>query len=50
MNLQNLAMKNISTPSSSLESERPFGTAGNTYEAKWNRVIPENEERLVSAL
>lgn len=47
MNLKKLAIKYLSAPPSSVESERIFRTGGNIYEATRNRLSPENGELLM---
>ncbi|XP_023212487.1 zinc finger BED domain-containing protein 4-like [Centruroides sculpturatus] len=46
-NLSELAMKYLSAPASSIESERIFSTGGNIYEPARNRLCPENGEILM---
>ena len=45
--LSKLASKYLSTPPSSVESERLFSTGGNVYEPTRNRLCPENGETLM---
>ncbi len=46
-NLRNLALKYLSAPASSIESERVFSTEGNIYEPTRNRLCPENAEVIM---
>ena len=45
--LSKLALKYLCTPASTIYSERLFSEAGNVYEAKRNRLLPENGEQLI---
>ncbi|CAK1598408.1 unnamed protein product [Parnassius mnemosyne] len=45
--LANLARVFLSAPGSSVYSERLFSEAGNLYEKKRNRLLPERAESLV---
>lgn len=45
--LSTLAKVYLSAPASSIDSERLFSEAGNVYEPKRNRLLPENAERLI---
>jgi hypothetical protein len=45
--LQRVALKYLSAPSSTVESERLFSTGGNIYEAKRSCLSPETGERLM---
>jgi hypothetical protein len=42
--LSKLALKRLSTPASSAESEGIFSTGGNLYKPTRNRLCPENGE------
>lgn len=45
--LSKLALRYLSAPASSVESERLFSTGGNIYEPARNRLCPENGEILM---
>lgn len=45
--LANVAKKYLSAPASTVYSERLFSEAGNIYEIKRNRILPENAEKLL---
>jgi hypothetical protein len=45
--LSKLALKYLSAPVSSVESERIFSTGGNLYKPTRNRPCPENGETLM---
>lgn len=45
--LANLSRKYLSAPASTIYSERLFSEAGNIYETKRNRILPEHAEKLL---
>jgi hypothetical protein len=45
--LSKLALKHLSAPTSSVDSERIFSIDGNLYEPTRSRLCPENGETLM---